>query len=308
MTSCDLILAYISHTAYLVGLVTMLAQISPVHYPLWITPSILRTHPTNCFRVNLRRCKMQAQPDKESNAKRVLTNIFEGNFGQRGEFYVLIQFLLISQVVSPPSLFAAGLELPEMLKTIALLLGLFPLSIGMALAAQGSNSLGENLTPWPRPILDNQLKTDGAYALCRHPIYGGLLLASIGLSTTTTSPVRLLFTAVLFALLDRKAARCHVPKPLKPRGPRPAKFRVRARRSHQPAGRADGSRREEAWLIEKHPDYPAYAAAVPRFFPAPRALALALPTFGRRSLAAAAAVSVLAALFAFLQAPGGSAL
>ena len=59
-------------------------------------------------------------------------------------------------------------------------------------------------------------------------------------------------------------------------------------------------RREEKWLTDKHTAYPTYAAAVPRFFPGPAVFASALPAFNRRSLTAAAAVLVLAALYAFL--------
>ena len=150
---------------------------------------------------------MQMKPGPDSNSKKVLSNILEGDFGQRGEIYVFLQFLLIFQVVSPLPFFQASYELDPSLHNVLYLSGLVPLCLGMALAAQGSKSLGENLTPWPKPTADNQLKTDGAYALCRHPIYGGLLLACLGLSITTVSPGRLFFTAMLFALLDRKAER-----------------------------------------------------------------------------------------------------
>jgi protein-S-isoprenylcysteine O-methyltransferase Ste14 len=150
---------------------------------------------------------MQLNPEPESTAKKVISNILEGNIGQRGEIYVLLQFLLISQVVNPIVLARAPVELNPILDSVLYVGGLVPLSLGMALAAHGSKSLGENLTPWPKPIAENQLMKDGAFSLCRHPIYGGLLLACMGLSLTTVSPGRILFTVVLFALLYRKAQR-----------------------------------------------------------------------------------------------------
>jgi protein-S-isoprenylcysteine O-methyltransferase Ste14 len=154
---------------------------------------------------------MQSEPQKDSSENKVVTklvtNIFQGKFGQRGEVYVLLQFLLVSQVVSPPSVLHMMMDVPLPFNSILFWAGLIPLSMGMGLAGQGSRSLGENLTPWPKPTEQNQLTTDGAYALCRHPIYGGLLLACLGLSMTTASPSRFLFAAALFVLMDKKAAR-----------------------------------------------------------------------------------------------------
>jgi protein-S-isoprenylcysteine O-methyltransferase Ste14 len=142
---------------------------------------------------------MQLNPEPESTAKKVISNILEGNIG--------VQFFLISQVVNPIILAQAPVELNPILDSVLYVGGLVPLSLGTALAAQGSNSQGENLTPWPKPIAENQLMKDGAFSLCRHPVYGGLLLAFLGLSITTVSPGRILFTVVLFALLYHRTQR-----------------------------------------------------------------------------------------------------
>ena len=65
----------------------------------------------------------------------------------------------------------------------------------------------------------------------RHPIYGGVILLALGWSLAS-SPVGLIPTALLVALLELK------------------------------------SRREEAWLVERYPEYETYRARTPhRFLP-----------------------------------------
>merc|ERR1711935_666537 len=104
---------------------------------------------------------------------------------------------------------------------------------GLALGAAAVSDLGlTNLTPWPKPVESNKLRTEGVYSLCRHPMYTCLLTASFGLSLVTLSFERLLLTVALFTLLSFKAGR------------------------------------EEGLLIDKHGEqYRAYAAYVPQFFP-----------------------------------------
>jgi len=53
---------------------------------------------------------------------------------------------------------------------------------GTVLAGGGLLSLGRHLSPYPTPRRDAALVERGAYRLVRHPIYGGLLLGSLGLS------------------------------------------------------------------------------------------------------------------------------
>lgn len=53
--------------------------------------------------------------------------------------------------------------------------------------------------PW------NELKTDGAFSLCRHPLYGGLVTACLGLSMVQSSTEQLVGSVVLYALLSYMA-------------------------------------------------------------------------------------------------------
>ncbi len=71
----------------------------------------------------------------------------------------------------------------------------------------------------------------GVYGIVRHPIYGGVIIGSVGWGLLTASPVALATAVVLFAFFDLK------------------------------------SRREEAWLERRFPNYAAYRARTPRLIP-----------------------------------------
>ena len=103
---------------------------------------------------------------------------------------------------------------------------------GLALIATGILELGpKNLTPSLNPVDGNELKTNGPYALARHPIYAGLILFALGLAICTHSFQRVLITALLYLLLDLKSSK------------------------------------EEDALLQLHPAYPAYQATVPKLLP-----------------------------------------
>ena len=83
----------------------------------------------------------------------------------------------------------------------------------------------------PQAVEQSSLKQGGAYRFVRHPIYGGVLLLGLAWALVS-SPVALLPWAAAGAFLDAKR------------------------------------RREEAWLIEKHPEYEDYKRSVrASFFP-----------------------------------------
>ena len=110
-------------------------------------------------------------------------------------------------------------------------LGVGALVIGAWLLVRGFADLGPSMTPFPRPRTDGRLVDSGIYARLRHPIYAGLILASLGWSTLTRSPAALLLAFVLAIFLDAKA------------------------------------RREEAWLLDRYPPYAAYRLGTKRFLP-----------------------------------------
>lgn len=113
------------------------------------------------------------------------------------------------------------------------LFGLVAVIGGVALVVIAALRLGPALTPTPVPTVDGALTTEGLYRFVRHPIYSGVLTAVIGVTIRSGSLLVLLVGIVTVVFFNAKA------------------------------------RWEEARLTERYPDYPAYAAATPRFLPRP---------------------------------------
>jgi protein-S-isoprenylcysteine O-methyltransferase Ste14 len=101
--------------------------------------------------------------------------------------------------------------------------------VGAWLFFAGAFGLGAQLTPYPKPVRDGEIRDSGVFGLVRHPIYGGVLLLALAWSLAT-SPLALVPTALLAALLEAK------------------------------------SRREETWLEEHQPAYGDYRRRVTRRF------------------------------------------
>ena len=105
--------------------------------------------------------------------------------------------------------------------------------LGVALAVAGGLSLGRALTATPVPTATATLRTDGLYRLVRHPIYSGVIVIVVAMAARSQSFVSVGLAVVTLAFFNVKA------------------------------------RWEEGRLIDRFPDYPAYAARTPRFFPSP---------------------------------------
>ncbi|MEX1263586.1 MAG: isoprenylcysteine carboxylmethyltransferase family protein [Actinomycetota bacterium] len=148
------------------------------------------------------------------------------DLGPRGEGWVVLQVALLLVVVATAAL---GPDWPRPWESPLLIVGVITLLAGVFFLLAGARSLGAALTPLPHPREAATLRDNGVYRFVRHPIYGGLLLIALGLSLCS-SPWTLVPTAVLALLLVGKSVR------------------------------------EERWLIERYPDYPAYRDRVPRRF------------------------------------------
>jgi protein-S-isoprenylcysteine O-methyltransferase Ste14 len=99
----------------------------------------------------------------------------------------------------------------------------------LSLAVGGIRRLGDQLTPFPKPVGEGELQQHGVYRYVRHPIYGGVLLLCLAWALATSSVA--LAPAALLALLF------------------------------------EGKRhREEAWLVERYPGYEDYRRRVRRRF------------------------------------------
>ena len=146
----------------------------------------------------------------------------------RGEGWVAAQTALLLAAVAATF---AGPTLPARLRGPARLLGALGALGGGSLFLAGVLNLGENLTPLPRPKAGGTLVTSGVYGVVRHPIYSGVILAAFGWALLRGRWLGLLAVGTLWLFFDAKASR------------------------------------EEAWLAERFPDYPAYCQRVAKLVP-----------------------------------------
>lgn len=151
------------------------------------------------------------------------------SLGPRGEGWVLIQVVLFWLIV------AAGVGLggawSEEARPLATAIGVLLAIAGLALASKGLVDLRGALTPLPHPRDGAELVETGVFRHVRHPVYGGLVIASIGWALVTASPAALALAFVLLAFFRLKSAR------------------------------------EEAWLRDRFPGYEAYASRTRRMIP-----------------------------------------
>ena len=148
--------------------------------------------------------------------------------GRRGEGWVLAQGVILILVA------AAGWLGPAWdgpARVVGAVLGVTLSVAGATLVARGSRDLGAALTPLPHPRDEATLVESGVYARVRHPIYGGIVIASVGWGLLTASIPALAMAVVAWAFFTVK------------------------------------SMREEAWLVERFPGYPAYRARTRRLIP-----------------------------------------
>ena len=146
--------------------------------------------------------------------------------GPRGEGWVALQgvclALLAAAVYAGPHDDGSDAAMTGTRQLLGYVVGV----IGATLIGSGIAELRRagSLTALPRPKDDATFVVRGAYRFVRHPIYGGLVLAAIGLAAITPWAGTLIAVALLALVLDLKR------------------------------------RREEVWLVERYPGYAAYRA------------------------------------------------
>ncbi len=150
------------------------------------------------------------------------------SFTARGGRWVLAQVSVMLLAFVIPLWFGNGHLIPDQALSLA---GAAATVLGMLLAVWGLISLGDALTPFPKPLYEASLHRQGAYKLMRHPIYAGLMLTSFGWALWWLSSVGVLFVLMLAIFFDRKAAY------------------------------------EEIWLQQKYKKYADYMCEIKKFIP-----------------------------------------
>ena len=115
--------------------------------------------------------------------------------GPRGEGWVLIQGVLLVLIATAG--WALGPDWAGPARFVGIIGGTLLIGGGALLVVRGVADLGTSLTPLPKPIDQAELIETGAYALVRHPIYGGLILAAFGWAIVQASIIAVALAAGL---------------------------------------------------------------------------------------------------------------
>ncbi len=92
--------------------------------------------------------------------------------GTRGEWWVIAQLLLLAAVAGLPPEGPKVVSAPAAAASVAL--------IGLIFLVAGAVALGSNLSILPSPREGARFVRHGVYRWVRHPIYGGVILLTVG--------------------------------------------------------------------------------------------------------------------------------
>ncbi|WP_287373808.1 isoprenylcysteine carboxylmethyltransferase family protein [Prosthecochloris sp.] len=152
--------------------------------------------------------------------------------GAKGEYLVVIQFLIVGIFIMTPVWQPFGIaEFEEYLTiprtAVLIVCGATALLFG----GLGSHNLKQYITPLPYPVDHNQLVRTGVYSFVRHPLYSSQLFIGFGWSCYALSLSHFLLLVFAFFFFSLKASK------------------------------------EERWLTQRHPKYQEYARKVKKFIP-----------------------------------------
>jgi protein-S-isoprenylcysteine O-methyltransferase Ste14 len=152
--------------------------------------------------------------------------------GQRGEYWVIAQGLLLSIFVLLPTMRPVFID-PQILAWLygSWVLTCLFLVLAVIFLGRSLIDLGRNLTPLPHPRDDGQLVQIGVYEWVRHPLYSGVIYLALAYGTWYMSWVHWEMAIALFWFFDAKATK------------------------------------EEVWLNGKFPEYAHYSKTVKKLIP-----------------------------------------
>lgn len=127
--------------------------------------------------------------------------------GKKGEWYVITQGFLFALLAFGPRSSSFAPFWPASLLSVSNPFGFLLLGLGMLVILAGLLRLGPNLSALPHPKDNAELIQKGVYGLVRHPIYSGLILASIGWALLRGSSLMLIYTLILFVFFELKTQR-----------------------------------------------------------------------------------------------------
>ena len=148
---------------------------------------------------------------------------------KRGAWYVVIQAILIGLILFGP--YGAPLLTTQAFRTPLQVFGIALGVLAFLIMLISVIHLGKNLTPLPFPRDDAKLVQSGLYGIVRHPLYFGVILASLAWLLIFPYVGILMYAIALFILFDLKAGR------------------------------------EEVWLLQRFPAYAAYQSQVKKLIP-----------------------------------------
>ncbi len=113
--------------------------------------------------------------------------------------FVFLQFLLFAVYFIPIEIIT--LQLPAWLRFAALgLTGVF-----LVFGVFGMLQLRTNLSPFPSPLKEGHLITEGTYRISRHPIYTALIFMSFCFAVYSETFYKVLIATVILALFFLKS-------------------------------------------------------------------------------------------------------
>lgn len=117
----------------------------------------------------------------------------------KDKVYVALQFVLFAAYLFEWN--SLAVLLPVNLRWLALMAGI----AGVLLILVAFFQLNKNLSPFPSPTKNSELKTGGAFAFSRHPIYSGIILISFGLAIWLGSGYKIIISLLFLVLFYAKS-------------------------------------------------------------------------------------------------------